>query len=380
MFDDFEDMEEIDDASDASDISVSAGLPPPRDNPELFGHEEIESALLKLYNGGTLPHAMIFAGPMGVGKSTAAFRLARFIFKHGAGGDDDQGGLFGDAPPPPTSLSVPSDDPVARKVASGGHPDLRFIERPVERGVKKTVVDVETVREIAPFLRKTTADGGWRVVIVDEADRMNRNAQNAILKILEEPPPKALLILVCNRLGAMLPTIRSRCRTFHFGPLDGGQVRKLFERAVPDLSPDDRDILAALSDGSIGRALSLEQDGGANIFRTTLAFIEDWPDWPWTKIHPWADNVARGDADREYAAFTISFDWICRAFLYAKATGKPLPKLLRAARAPDLLGHYSLEQWIDICDKLKSHFIAIEASNLDRKQGVIGAYAILGGQ
>lgn len=376
MFDDmFEDDELLNDAGDGgAGETVPAGLPPARENVEMIGADTIETTLLTLYNNKTLPHALIFAGPKGVGKTTMAFRFARFLLKHGAG-DDDQGGLFGDAPPAPTSMAVAADDPVFRKVASGGHPDLRFFERPAD----KTVVDVETVREIAPFLRKTTAEGGWRVVIVDQSDLMSRNAQNAVLKILEEPPPKAMLILICNRLGAMLPTIRSRCRTFHFAPLGKEPLEKLLLRAAPEARPAEITLLSALSDGSIGRAVELHEEGGIATLQTIIDFLGQWPDWDWPRIHPVADNLARSEGG--YAAFAALMDWTAQSLVKARAVGlHTLPEILKTDSLLALLNHYSLEQWIDICEKLKGHFIAIETSNLDKRQGVIGAFAILGGQ
>ncbi len=381
MFDDFlEDDELLDDADDGgSSYAPASSLKPPAENPDLFGHEAHEPMLLNLFNEGKLPHALIFAGPMGVGKTTAAFRLARFLLKHGQG-DDNQDSLFGDAPAKATTLSIPSDDPVFSKVAAGGHPDLRFYERPLnDKGVKKSVVDVETVRKIAPFLRMSSAEGGWRVVIVDEADMMNKNAQNAILKILEEPPPKALLILICNRLGAMLPTIRSRCRTFHFSPLAPDTMQTLLKRAAPDATAGELKLLAELSDGSMGRALSLHEEKGANTLNSIIGFLESWPNWDWARIHPWADNISR--EDKAYQGYVYIMEWVVQSFTRAKATGRSnLPEILKTDGLQPLENHYSLGQWIEICEKLGAHFTAIEQGNLDKRQGVIGAFGIIGGQ
>lgn len=384
MFDDmFEDDELLEDDDVSSSGTVASNsLPSPRENTDLVGHEANEKLLLDLYNKGTLPHALIFAGPMGVGKATAAFRLARFLLKHRAGADDNQDSLFGDPPPAPTSLYVAPDAPVARKVASGGHPDLRYFERPMDdrKGKKKTGVDVESVREIAPFLRKTTAEGGWRIVIVDEADTMTIAAQNAILKILEEPPPRALLILVCDRLGTMLPTIRSRARTLNFAPLDDETLSNLLLRAAPEATHAELDLLAALSDGSVGRAQLLHEEGGVNTLRSFLTFASGTPRFEWEKIHPWADNLSRPDAEKAYEGFVTAAEWATRNFVRAKALGGKLPQIMATDDLESLLHHNSLEQWIAICEKLKDHFIAINNSNLDKRQGVIGAFAILGGQ
>ena len=382
MFDDFLDEDEFveDEGGESSYVPAETSLPPPNANTEMLGHGAIEKQLLDLFNEGKLPHAMIFAGPMGVGKATMAFRLARFLFKHGK--NDDQGGLFGDAPPEPTSLDVSSDDPVTQKVASGGHPDLRYFERPLTpAGIKKTVFDVETVRKIAPFLRMSSAEGGWRVVIADEADLMNKEAQNAILKILEEPPPQALLILVCDRLGTMIPTIRSRCRTFLFQALDAEPMASLLKRAAPHASSGEIKTLTELADGSIGRALELHEEESVKTLDTILAFLSEWPEWRWSGIHQLADNLWRKDAARAYAGFTHIMEWIAQGFTRGKAVNADaVPEMLKTLQLQSLSAHYSLGQWIEICEKLNAHFTAVERSNLDERQGVIGAFAIFGGQ
>jgi DNA polymerase-3 subunit delta' len=404
MFDEFDDDDYVESAGD-NDSAASSSLPAPRDNPELFGHERVERQILDLFAGGTLTHAMIFAGALGVGKTTMAFRLARFLLAQPTnpspplGGEGmGKGGLFGDDDPvfqqtsstltPSLSLKgegglfVPPDHPVFRKVASGGHPDLRFVERPLDekKGLKKGVVDVDSVRTIAPFLRMKAAEGGWRVVIVDEADMMNRNAQNAILKILEEPPPKALLILICNRLGAMLSTIRSRCRTFHFGALDGATLAGLIKRAASQLPEAQARLIAELSEGSAGRALSLIEEGGVNTLNTILQFLETAPDYAWSRIHLMADTLSRPESERAYDGFASLCEWVAQGFAKGCAVGPgAMPEILRSDRLAPFYNHKTLEQWIAICEKLKEHFRSIDTGNLDRRQGVIGAFMIFGG-
>ena len=190
-------MLEIDDAEisdeddDDEDIRELAPLPSPREATDLIGHMAVDAMLQGLVNGGAMPHAVIFAGSAGIGKATAAFRLARLLLARPGAADD-----------------------VARKVASGGHPDLLVVERPHDdrKDRRRDAVDIDSIRRIAPFMHMTASqDGGWRVAIVDDADTMTTQAQNAILKILEEPPSRAVLILVCHRIGGLIPTIRSRC-------------------------------------------------------------------------------------------------------------------------------------------------------------------------
>jgi DNA polymerase III subunit delta' len=385
MFDDFSDEEDYLDteegASPSSGLEASSSLKPPRETFQVIGHAAQEQMLLGLFRQGSLPHALIFSGPEGIGKASFAFRFARFLLKQG-NGDNDQDSLFGDAPPVPISFDVAEDDPVFRKVAAGGHPDLLTIERPIDekKGTQKAELNIETARKIAPFLRMTSSNGGWRVVIVDDAETMNRNAQNAILKILEEPPQKALLILICHRLGAMIPTIRSRCRTIHFQPLSNEAMIPLLKQGAGGyLGGEETALLAAMAEGSVGRALTLHEEGGLDQVRNILTLLNTWEKWDWVRIHQMADNLGRYGADKEYAAFTDMMDWIFQSLLLTKAVGPlKLPESLRSESLLKLLNHYSLEQWTGICDKLNAHFTAIDVGNLDKRQGVIGAFSLLG--
>src|SRR5436309_552463 len=251
--------------SQAREVMPEPAAPAPRANPDLLGHETAEAELRRLFDSGRMPHALLLSGPRGIGKATLAFRLARFVLANG-GGDGPPGGLFGE--PGASDLAITPDSGTFRRVASGGHADLLTVERaydPRRRRLRGEII-VENTREIGTFLRLTPAEGGWRVVIVDGADEMNRNAANALLKILEEPPRRALLLLVAHGPGRLLPTIRSRCRRFPLTPLPPAIVRELLLRYRPDLPAPQAEALTALSSGSIGRALDLAAAGGIELY------------------------------------------------------------------------------------------------------------------
>ena len=108
---------------------------------------------------------------------------------------------------------------------------------------------------------------GWRVVVIDSIDELNRNAANALLKILEEPPAQALIILVSHAPGRLLPTIRSRCRRLTLGPLDERVMEELLGRYSPGLAEADRRLLMRIAEGSIGRALEIAAAGGLDLYR-----------------------------------------------------------------------------------------------------------------
>lgn len=392
MFDDFLDMDDP-----REEEGFAAALPrlmPPREATFCMGQETVENLLLELAQSSRMPHALIFAGPKGIGKATMAFRLARYLFQgKGTITTAEQGtGLFGEEELPedtPVSrtFDMSAETPVFRKIAAGGHPDLLTVERRTDekKDRVKDAIDIEAVRKAAPFLRMTASEGGWRIVIVDDADRMNRNAQNALLKILEEPPDNALLILIAHRPGALIPTIRSRCRMVPFRPLSQDVLRDLLQREYPagggedgGTAPQELDIVAAMAEGSIGTALEMMEAGGLESVLEILSLLDDWPKLNWPKIHQSADMLARPGQDN---AFRSACDILLRTveiLTLACARGQERldPPLCRPGLQA-LLRHYSLEQWPGICENLKNHFTSVQTANLDKRQGLLGAFALL---
>ena len=171
----------------------------PRENPELLGHANAERELRAAWDSGRLPHGWLICGPRGIGKATLAFRFARFVLSGGGGVESE-------------TLAIDETNPIFRRVASGGHTDLMTLERAYDEKEQRRrgVIVVDDVRAAGRFLSLTAGEGDWRVVVVDAADEMNANASNALLKILEEPPARTLMLLVCHAPGRLPATIRSR--------------------------------------------------------------------------------------------------------------------------------------------------------------------------
>jgi len=372
-----------DDARDGDELERrdddTAGEPqpvaPPRDNPLLLGHEAAEAVLLQAYRSGRLPHAWLLSGPRGIGKATLAFRFARFLFAEGAAAP----GLFA---APPASLAIAPEHPVFRRVASGGHADLLVVERSLDPKRKKlrSEIVVDDTRAIAGFLRLTPAEGGWRVVIVDGADMMNRNAANALLKILEEPPQKALLLLVSDNPGRLLPTIRSRCRILALKPLAEAEVGEALARYRPDIAAGDRAVLAQLAEGSIGRGLDLAAAGGLGLYRSLVRLIEGLPALDGTALHALADRLARGDGEDAFRIFAeLLPGWVARMVALATGGGEgeraALPGEAQTMRR--LAGRRGLDQWVEVWENLNQLFALADSVNLDRKQVVLNAFFAL---
>lgn len=379
MFDDFDTRDEEDFGFAEPMAAEPEGLLPPREATECFGHQNVETALLDMINASAVPHAMIFNGTVGIGKSTMAFRLARYLLKHGIT-DESQDSLFGDASASADSLSIPFDDPTFSRVISGGHPDLLTIERQTDakKGTKKSTVDVETARKVAPFLRMTSSDGGWRVVIIDDADTMNRNAQNAMLKILEEPPKNALLILITHRLGALIPTIRSRCRVLNFDPLDSDILSDLIIKEVGGtLGADQKQILTAMAQGSIGRAKEIIDANGIEMAEQVLTLLQSSPNLNWVDIHHLADQTGRAGQDAAFKMLERTFLWMVESIIYAQARNtSPITPFNQEAYAP-ILNSKNLNEWLVVLEKLQMHFNQIWHSNLDKRHGVLEAFKII---
>ena len=197
--------------------SETAEAPHPRMTNGLAGHALAEAALLAAYRSGRIPHAFLFVGAKGIGKATLAYRLARFVLAH----PDPTTAEVRAA----TSLAVDPSHPVARRIAARTHADLLVLERtPNDKGVMRQQIAVEDVYRTVSFFGSTAGEGGWRIAIVDSVDELNRFGANALLKVLEEPPRRALLLLISHSLAAVPPTLRSRCRIVTLRPLAPAEV------------------------------------------------------------------------------------------------------------------------------------------------------------
>ncbi len=334
--------------------------PPPRANPDLIGQEGAEAALKQFVDSGRLPHALLLSGPRGIGKATLAFRLARYVlWRGGEGAGIDMFGAPVETGLP--RLAISPESGVFRRVAAGGHADLLTVERAFDSRRKRlrSEIVVDDVREIGAFLHLTAAEGGWRVVIVDGADAMNRNAGNALLKILEEPPRRVLLVLVAHSPGKLLPTIRSRCRQMKLAPLADADLRALLARYCPELGEDAAARVADLAEGSIGRALELAGSGGVELYQTMLAMLARRPGIDPLALHGFADRLARAEGEDAYRAL----EDLLRYHLARQAVA--------AARAGE---RGEAARWARLGDDIANGFARADGLNLDRKQTILSAF------
>ena len=276
-------------SSDANSDEETAEPLHPRATTLLFGHTAAEAAFLTAYQSGRVPHAFLIVGPKGIGKATLAYRIARFVLAH---------------PNPSTaavqkakSLAVDASDPVARRIAAQGQGDLLVLERtPNEKGVLRQQIAVDDVRRTVSFFGSTAGEGGWRIAIVDAVDEMNRSSANALLKVLEEPPQRALLLLVSHAAGRVPATLRSRCRVITLRPLAQSDVAAALGVAGGISANDPRvTAAAAAAEGSVARALALLDEDALALRQQALDLLDGLPALDANGMHALGDALAGTD-------------------------------------------------------------------------------------
>jgi len=329
-------------------------VPHPRDTHVLFGHAQAERALLEAYRSGRIPHAWLIGGEPGVGKATLAYRMARFALAH----PDPSAPAVQAA----QTLAVEENHPAARRIAARAHGGLLVLERTAgESGALRTVITVDEVRRTVGFFGRTAAEGGWRVCIVDTADELQYpQGSNALLKVLEEPPARALFLLASHAPGRLLATIRSRCRHLALRPLEPADVAHAAAAALAR-SADDADIVeaAAAAEGSVGRALLLLGGPALKVRERVSELLAALPAVDPKALHALGDALGRAD-DGTFETFVDTIrDWLTARI--GGGTGEP-------AR---------LAQVAEVWDKLNRTAQEVDVFNLDRKPMVFAVFGLL---
>jgi DNA polymerase III subunit delta' len=287
-------MKPIDRAADDVEPGDLPGIPRPRETLALVGHAAAADAFAGAIAAGRLHHAWLIGGAPGIGKATLAYRVARRLLAHPGGGG-------------PPGLDVAADDPVAGKVAGLSHPNLVALRRHRTAGAKAlpTKISVDMVRRALDLFATTAADSGWRVCILDSAEDLNANAANALLKVLEEPPPRALFLILSHQPGRLLPTIRSRCRALMLRPLAAEDVARVV-RALPAPFPQPEDAALAralsLCEGSVARALALLDPVTAGLVAEVETLLARARNPDWGRVLKLAETLAGRDAEARFEA------------------------------------------------------------------------------
>ena len=327
-------------------------LPAPHEREFIVGRAEEEARLRASLASGALSNGWLITGAKGAGKATLAYRLARAL-------------LEPEALSEPASLQVPKEARVFRFIAGRAHPDLFVAEREYDEKNERyaTEISVETIRKLNAFLNRTASAGGWRVAIVDSADDLNRNAANALLKSLEEPPPKTAILLVANAPGRLLATIRSRCRRIDLRPVPPTDIMKLLESEL-GLAGEEAARLAEAAKGLPGLALSLAAGEGADAVTAASAFL----------------GAARAGDDVGKLASALSGRQASEKWdVFQRIVLESLSDAARAAACGDETGLASLgaPTLLDAHQSISALFNRGEAVNADRAQMLAAAARII---
>lgn len=228
------------------------------ENTTLIGHEKATAQLQQQLEAGTVPASLIIAGDFGIGKCTLALHLARALLKDEATAPALGGmNLLGEPEAPHNPFTIDFESPEQQRITHGSHPDLKLIQP--EEG--KQDISVDAIRAIGQFLSLSASEGGKRVVIIDAADNMNRNAANALLKNLEEPPANTHIILISHKPYSILPTLRSRCVTLSLAPLSEEHSLHVLEQQDSVPNAVEAGILQLVAPGAPGAMAKMLEQG-----------------------------------------------------------------------------------------------------------------------
>ena len=285
----------------------------------LFGHDAAVAAFRDSLDSGRLHHAWLLSGPEGVGKALFAEKAALRVLAQGQGRVDAPG------------LDIPDSHQAAKLMAAGSHPDLMRLERlPKENsstGELARSISVDQVRGLQRLFSTTASLSPWRVVVIDAIDDLERNAANALLKNLEEPPPHSLFLLVSHAPERLLPTIRSRCRQLRLSTLDSGAMASALRVAAPDADEAEIVDLVEAGQGSPGRALAWRGLDIAGLDRAMAALAREG-DSTNAKRVALAQSLCLKSAQPRYEAFLAR----APSVIAAEARRRSGPALAEAVR------------------------------------------------
>ena len=364
---------------------------PPKEQTDLQGHDETLEHFWEVFNTGRAHHAWLITGAKGIGKATFVYRIIRellaqnHIVQELATAESSTGGLFGDALPivSPTDANidenndeknidagggVSKDHPIFKQVASGVHPDLFMIESTIEIGAGSQI-KVDEVRKLSGFTTMTSANNGWRIALIDPVDQLNRNAANALLKILEEPPKKTLVFLISHTPGKLLPTIRSRCRVLKMHTLEENIIEDLIDKYFSNFYDGDKRILTRYAEGSFGRVVDFCKNDGLTIYKSFLNLMEYFPDFNVQDLYKFCEKYAK-NADDFMTTINMLFWWI----------GKNITAVHTEKNSEEFAQYFTKEnskQWVELWDKMQELVGQTKTFHLDRKQVLLSIFTTM---
>jgi len=317
-------------------VSETEDFPAPQRRTDFLHAPDLDALLTRALEQGAMANGWLIAGPEGVGKATLAYRLARALLHDGgaSGPDPASGGR------------------AAALIAAKAHPDLFIAERLFDEKKERhaSEIAVQTSRDLIHFLNLTPSMGAWRVVIVDTADDLNRNSANALLKALEEPPPRTAIFILSSSPGRLLATIRSRCRRLVIRPYPDDAVAAFLEREGAS-SGDEALKIASAAEGRPGFALRLALGDGADAIGALQEFMSA------RDASGIAQKLAAKSADEAWPIFQELL----------------LRRIGRSARAAAEMADNRAGDFVRLHENVSALFGRGDAVNLDRLQMVLAA-------
>lgn len=337
----------------------------PRDVDRVFGHDEAAAEFESALKSGRLHHAWLLVGAEGIGKATLAYRFARTVLAHAEGREEWK--------------DVPASDPVFRKVSGLAHPNLLLIRRSWIEKTKRYSqwIGVDEVRRLRAFLGNTAGEGDWRVVIVDRADELNQNAANALLKALEEPPPRTLFLLVSTAEGRLPVTIRSRTRVLRVSSLAeeplAKAVRAALDRDGVKAGAKALELALGLSQGSVRRALELVSNKGIELYNEIVETFAALPDLDGGALHKQAERLSGPNNTERLELYLALLLGVIERLIRFTATGEGAPEAEQKL-AKRLVSLENLALWADAWEGIAEARTETFALNLDRTLLVLNTW------
>lgn len=347
--------------------------PPPWANPHLFGLEDAEALLRRNLARACLHPAWIFVGESGIGKTVLAYRLARFVLHYGVPPRDAPG----------IGLALEPHHNDFRLVAQQSHPRLLVPDHPSQPAAAANLnvhggLVIDAIRTIAAFANRTTGPDEWQVCLIDKADVMTPPASHALLKIIEEPPSRVLFILICERLGALPATLRSRCRQLRLRRPNPAALDAFFKTFAEDSEIPHPELqttyqtIAQIAAGCPGRAMTMLAHDGLDIHDRIAAILDAMPAFDLAELMRFCSHLAAEPARNALARDMLAgrLRMIIRNAANAPPHNQNFPPAAR------LVGAASLAQWSQAWETLSALFVQADTLFLDRRQTLFRAFMI----
>lgn len=324
------------------------GYPHPREAPALIGHAEAKEAVLAGLQAGNLHHAWLVGGPEGIGKATFCYQIARLLL-----------GQARRSQPPARFDTDPSAQP-SRLVSQLAHPDLAVLRRTMNPDTRKMrrEIAVADARRSLDLFAATAGAAGWRVCIVDSADDLNTSSANALLKVLEEPPPRSIFLIVAHQPQRVLPTIRSRCRKLNLRPLPDQELVQVLDALKAPASPQDIQRALKFAEGSVRRALSRLDPEVIALIEGTRAQLDRLPEMDLKAVLAIAETLTGRGGEGDFAIFIETVEnWMSE-------------KIHQNVQA----GAGRLAPFAEVWDKMGRTVRETDVLNLDRRPRVLSIF------